>query len=454
MTRRVLRAIVAVTAAAVLLFGVPLAFGAYRLYRNEATVRLEREAARAALAVPASFARSDDPVELPPASRHTALALYDRDGRRVLGTGPVAADTVVRAALGGRVGDAELAEQIVVAVPLSSNEQVYAAIRAATPTDTVLDRAEKTWLAMLALALAVICTAAAAARSVARRLSRPVHELAGTARRLGDGDFTARAKSSGVPELDDATDALNLTAERLGQVLARERAFSADASHQLRTPLTALRVRLEAVLLNPSGDWRGAVEGALADIDHLQTTVEDLLALARDTATSRQAVDVEPLVADAERRWHGQLAEAGRPLRLVVAGQLPRAYASRAAVTQILDVLLDNATRHGEGTVTITCRSHLDEAVAIDVSDEGAGPPSEDLLFRRRSPDAAGTGIGLALARSLAEADGGRLFLSHGAHPCVFTLLMTAASPNLRTPAQPSRDRPLPSPPRHQRSPL
>lgn len=428
MTRRVLAAIVAVATAAIVLFGVPLAVGVERLYRKEATVSLERAAARAALAVPAAYATSDDPVELPAAGAHITLALYDRAGTRVQGDGPPGADAVVRAALAGRVRDAATSGDLAVAVPLTSNERVFAAIRAATPADRVRDRAERTWLAMALLAAVVIGAAAAAARLLAGRLTRPVHDLAGTARRLGDGDFTARAATTGVAEIDAAADALNATAERLGQVLARERSFSADASHQLRTPLTALRVRLEAALLNPGRDRDDVLRDALTDIDRLHATVEDLLALARDTPADRDAVDLEAVLGDAERRWHGPLAAQGRPLRVRVEAPLPPVRASARAVTQILDVLVDNAARHGDGAVTLTCGTRLDDAVAIDVADEGPGPPAgDDAPFRRRAPDAAGSGIGLALARSLAQAEGGRLVLTRAGPGPVFTLFLPAA---------------------------
>lgn len=428
MTRRVLAAIVGVAAAAIALFGVPLAAGVERLYRKETTVSLERAAARAALAVPAAYATSDDPVELPSPDARISLALYDQAGRRMQGDGPPAADEVVLSALAGRVGDARRRGELVVSVPLTSDEQVFAAIRAATPADRVRDRAERTWLAMALLALAVLAAAAAAARLLAGRLTRPVHDLTGTARRLGDGDLTARAATTGVAELDAAAEALNATAERLGDVLARERAFSADASHQLRTPLTALRVRLEAALLQPGRERDEVLGDALSEIDRLHSTVDDLLALARDTPPDRDAIDIADLVGDAERRWHGPLAAQGRPLRVRVQAPLPPVRASARAITQILDVLLDNAARHGAGAITLSCAARLDDAVAVDVADEGPGPPSGDLaLFHRRSPAAAGSGIGLALARSLAEAEGGRLVLARAGPRPVFTLFLPAA---------------------------
>jgi signal transduction histidine kinase len=120
--------------------------------------------------------------------------------------------------------------------------------------------------------------------------------------------------------------------------------------------------------------------------------------------------------------WHSTLAAVGRPLRFRVGDHLPNAVASSAAVRQVLSVLLDNASRHGDGAVTVAGRDATD-ALAIDVSDEGAGVADPDQLFRRRSPTAGGHSIGLALARSLAEAEGGRLMLGRSAPP-TFTLLL------------------------------
>jgi signal transduction histidine kinase len=233
-----------------------------------------------------------------------------------------------------------------------------------------------------------------------------------------------------VAEVDAAAAALNATAERLGHLVARERAFTADASHQLRTPLTGLRLRLEAALAAPETD-RGvtveaALEGALEDVDRLESTVEDLLALARDVAPVRQPLDLAGLLDEVERHWRGPLAAAGRPLRVQSEPRLPEAHASAAAVRQVLDVLVGNAAEHGAGAVSVRARAAPD-AIAVDVDDEGPGPsrPSEE-LFRRRSDPARGRGIGLALARSLTEAEGGRLVLSRpGPAPC-FTLLLPA----------------------------
>ncbi|MGI9120584.1 MAG: ATP-binding protein [Acidimicrobiales bacterium] len=396
-----------------MLFAAPLGLGAFRLYRNEAILRLEREASKAGVEVPSAFATSGDPVELPPTTPATDVGLYDPRGSKVLGDGPARADAAVQAALVGQVTDDERVGQLIVAVPLTSDETVFAVVRAASPADAVRDRAERTWLAMASLAAAAVVLATFAGLALARRLGRPVAQLATAARSLGDGDFTARAATAGIPELDTAADALNATASRLGNLLARERAFSADASHQLRTPLTGLRLRLESTLTLPGADRDQAIRASLGDIDSLETTVESLLALARDDSPARQRIDVAQLLTDLESRWHGALAGSGRPLRLF-ADEVPSdLHASAAAVNQILDALIDNAFRHGLGTITVRCRATLGNAVAIEVSDEGLGPQLPDgQLFQRRSADATGTGIGLALARALAEAEGGRLQLT------------------------------------------
>jgi signal transduction histidine kinase len=130
------------------------------------------------------------------------------------------------------------------------------------------------------------------------------------------------------------------------------------------------------------------------------------------------------LLEEVRQNWHADLAARGRPLRIETAPEPPVCLASTAAVRQILDVLVDNAVRHGAGAVTLVVRESGD-ALAIDVIDEGTviGDDSGD-LFRRRTA-ASGHGIGLAMARSLAEADGGRLLLGRPSPP-TFTLLLPA----------------------------
>src|SRR5205807_8213880 len=185
------------------------------------------------------------------------------------------------------------------------------------------------------------------------------------AARLGDGDCGARLAPSGVPELDRAAEALNRTAERLGDLIARERAFTADVSHQLNTPLTSLRLGLESALVTPGADLAGSIDGALGEVDRLQATVTTLLAVARDTVWT-ETCDVAVVCGQVADRWRAALAECGRPLRLDVDGSLPRAQCPADVLHEILTVLIENARVHGAGVVTVAARQS-GPGVIVDV---------------------------------------------------------------------------------------
>jgi signal transduction histidine kinase len=281
---------------------------------------------------------------------------------------------------------------------------------------------------MLLLASAALLLAWLLAERQARRLVRPLQALSVVAERLGGGDFSVRTEAVGIAEIDSVNDSVNRTAVRLGDLVDRERAFSADASHQLRTPLTGLRLHLEAALDQPGADLQAAVVDALAATDQLQATINEILALARRAPSAHDPLDVDAVLAGISERWRVVLAAKGKPLRLAVSGHpCPRGDAS--ALNQILDVLIDNAERHGAGAVGVTIREFF-EGVAIDVTDEGAPltvDPAE--LFSRSDARPPGHGFGLALARRLTESQGGRLRLTN-ADPPTFTVLLPAADPN------------------------
>lgn len=428
MTRRILAAIVAVTTLAVAGFGVALGVAVQRLYRQEAVLRLEREATRAVAEVPASFLGSADPVELPVPERHTVLGLYSASGARLLGEGPDPGDAPVQEARAGGSRDARVGGSIVVAVAATSEERVFAVVRAALAETVVVARVRRAWLAMAATAAVIVAMGAVGALALARRLSRPIAALAADVARLGGGDFSTPAARSGVGELDAAAVALDATAARLGRLLQRERAFSAEASHQLRTPLTGVRLRIENAMASAGAAHDEALVDALGQLDRLEATIADLLTLARDVDPGPAPLDVTSVLAAAEAAWHGPLAAAGRPLRLHVGEDLPRARASAAALRQVLDVLVANAAEHGAGTVTLEAR-RAGNGIAVEVSDEGPGVDDADVeeVFRRRSGGGAGRGLGLALARSLVEAEGGRLLLrAPGPHP-TFSVVLPAS---------------------------
>ena len=412
--------IAGVAALAVVLFAIPLAIVLLRSYRAEDILRLQRDTVAATRAIDVD-ATGADPVELP--ARPRELAVYDRAGRKIGGRGgPAAADAIVRDAmrterLADRVDDG----RVVVAVPLVVGERVTGAVRA----EAVRAGRGGIWLALAGLALLLIGLSIAAAVVLARRLSRPLERLGEVARRLGEGDFAVGAPRSGVNEVDDVACALDTTAGRLDSLVSRERAFSADASHQLRTPLAALRLELEALQLR--GDRTPELEAAVGQVDRLQETVTTLLAVARDTPRSTVESDLRQLLAGVSDRWHPPLGAEGRKLRLEAGGEQAVAPISAPVLREILDVLLDNALRHGAGDVTVTVRD-ASGALAIDVADQGPGVSGDpEAVFERRSGRRVGHGIGLALARSLAHAEGARLIITRAAPEPVFTLLVVAA---------------------------
>ncbi|MCA1842113.1 MAG: HAMP domain-containing histidine kinase [Actinobacteria bacterium] len=434
MRRRILTAMVAVTAVAVLLFAVPLGVAASRLFRSREVTRLEREATRAAGALPATGLRGPDVVELPKGPGGVVLALYDTAGRLATGSGPARGGDAVAGAVAGRVTAHRDGAWLAVAVPVHDDEQVVGAARAAVPWEAVAARTRAAWLAMLGLGVLAVAVAAGLAWWQARTLVAPVDELAAAAVRLGDGDFAIRLPGGRTPEADRAAAALNRTAGRLGDLVARERAFSADASHQLATPLTSLRLGLESALLTPGADHRAAVADALDEVDRLQRSVATLLALARDEVSAQASCDVARTCAEAADRCRGPLAAAGRPLRVDVEAGLPPARCSPDALHEVLHVLVDNATRHGGGEVRLRARG-AGRGVVIEVEDEGPGVDGDAAaIFERRSSPSGGLGIGLALARALAEAHGGRLQLRRAGPRPVFALAL-AGVPGDEAPA-------------------
>ncbi|HEV7828031.1 MAG TPA: HAMP domain-containing sensor histidine kinase [Pseudonocardiaceae bacterium] len=408
------------------LFGVPLALGVLKYAKSDERTKLLRVADAAASAVAADVVREKMPTDLRDPNDGTQLAVYVHPGVLILGTGPRDADVPVYKALHAEINNADINGDLVVAVPVTHDSDVIGAVRAASPLRTVYRLVGLVWLAMFGLGGLAVGMVWLVARRQARRLAGPLEKLSDAARRLGQGDFSVRTTPAAIPEIDSVGSALNSTAGRLDDMLARERSFSADASHQLRTPLTGLRLRLEAALEHPGQDLRQAITDGIASADRLEQTIEELLALARDTRSSNTTpLDLPTLLDEIESGWHDRLAAQDRSLQVAVDPHAPVSLASTAAVRQVLTVLLDNAATHGSGTVSVAVRNAAD-ALAIDVSDEGDGITApEPELFTRRSRLADGHGIGLALARSLAEAEGGRLRLTRPAPP-TFTLLVPA----------------------------
>ena len=420
MRRRITEAIVGVTALVLVVLGVPLAVAVHRSILASEVVELQAAAARALteINVPLDTAQLAAVTREPDAPR--PFSVYGTDGARIFGDGPASTDAAVRSALGGVQASATGGE-IVVATPITddSNEHVVGALRL---TDSLVEtnhRSRETWLVMAIFALGALTLAWLIARRVARRLSQPVTELAAAAGRIGDGGGTvARVDPSGIAEIDTLATALSDSSERVNEALARERRFSADVSHQLRTPLTSLRLRLESAQSVDDGD---VIDEALNDLTRIDETVEHLLAFARDAMPATSTVRLDECARQAADRWRERVSARGRALH-VTAAEPVATRGSGTSVAQILDVLIDNALQHGDGDIDITER-RIAGGGAVDVRDHGTGiaPAESERIFERGHGEHHG--IGLALARSMAEAEGGRLVLAR-ALPTMFSLIL------------------------------
>ncbi|WP_405792249.1 histidine kinase dimerization/phospho-acceptor domain-containing protein [Streptomyces sp. NBC_01506] len=424
MRQRVARVALVAALVALLLLAVPLAVVIRASFFADERGELERAAMAAAVRVSPDFA-TGDPVELPSGRSEGRLGVYDARLRLRTGTGPATADTATRQALNGSVVQRQSDGELVAAVPVSGNERVIGVVRASTSTGSVWSRILLAWAALLGAALVALGAAVLVARRQARALSSPLESLSRTSRAVADGDLTARAGLCGIPEIDSVARTHNVMVQRLASLLQHERHFTANASHQLRTPLTGLQLGLETALETPGADPRAALRDALEQSSHLHHTIDEVLRLARSQdASAVEPVDeaVGDLLERAERRWHGPLARDGRRIELVLDPANAGLPVPGRTTDQILDVLLDNAHRHGRGTVTVTLRD-IGAAVALDVADEGTVALDPKSLFARGATTGPGEGIGLSLAADLAGAAGARLSLT-GTSPTRFTLLV------------------------------
>ena len=307
-------------------------------------------------------------------------------------------------------------DRVGVAVPVAADERVIGVIRAEQSTAASDARTRKILALLGGLALGVIAIGAAIGWILAGRLARPVRLLRDAAVQLGDGDFTIDVPRSRVPELDEAAQAMTATALRLDDLVTRERAFSADASHQLRTPLAGLRAAIETELEFPRPDPTIVLHEAISDIDRLERTITELLTIARTSNIATSPVTLADVLADVESTWQRRFAGANRALAIAPARYTPTIKGNAPMLRHALDVLLDNALRHGAGEVCIT-HTITDDTVTVTISDNGHGfasgtEPPDDL----NSSNTPGSihGLGLPLAQRLIDAMPGRLTIAHG----------------------------------------
>jgi signal transduction histidine kinase len=410
--RRLLISTLAVAVVAVLLLGLPLAFVLSRVREGEASQQLMRDATTLATGLQQ---RVD--AGLPPDASDAGKSLSDRY-------------VVITQRDGGRTVDGTAPPQHETITASDSTRDFTVTVSA---DDTFITGQVLSGLGMIsALALLAILVAVGLALLQAQRFSRPLQELAGAADRLGSGDARPLGRRYGLAELDRVAEGLDSSAQRINDLLAEERDFAVDASHQLRTPLTALSMRLEEMVAaaNYPDVVREEGAAALAQIERLADVVDQLLGRARRPVTGVPAVaSVDDIVAQQVVEWDPAFRRVSR--KLEVAGEIGLyAYARPGTASQVIATLLDNALAHGAGTVTIR-KSQTPRSVIIEVRDEGKGVPAELVprIFERSvtgSPN--GTGLGLSLARTVAAADGGQVVLVRP-RPAVFALFLPHAVP-------------------------
>lgn len=260
-----------------------------------------------------------------------------------------------------------------------------------------------------------------------RSVAADVTSLADRAERLGSGQKRTPLKATGLPEVDRVAELIDRSADRVERLIAAERQFASDASHQLRTPLTALSMRLEEILqAEDPRTVREEARSALAQVERLATVVEHLLDNVRDNNLRAGPVPLDDVVLQQVVEWEPAFHAAGRLVRASGTRGLV-ALATPNGLSQVLATLLENSLIHGAGTVTVSTRS-TGISLVVEVTDEGPGVPPElgPRIFERSVSGRRGTGLGLAVARELAEGEGGRLELVQQKPP-VFALFLSAA---------------------------
>ena len=276
---------------------------------------------------------------------------------------------------------------------------------------------------------------------IARRLSRPFQDLARFSRELGHGRFDVDVPSYAVPEADAIGASLRGAAAQLDELMRREREFAANASHQLRTPITALRLNLEDLTLWPETDPAVAteLEQGLGELDRLSGAIDELLDLARGRRIeAQQVVDLVAVVRASASRWSRRLATESRELVTGQVGRRSRTRVPLGPLEQVLDVLIDNARKHGRGTITVEVRD-ADTHLEVVVGDEGTAQLGPEVFRRGVSTGSGGSeGIGLAVAAELAEVCGGHLSLDTTSSTTRFVLWLPPRDRTVTRPAVPA----------------
>ncbi|MDF3146095.1 MULTISPECIES: ATP-binding protein [unclassified Streptomyces] len=416
MRRRLIQSTLAVVLVVIAVFGVSLVIVETRTITNTAQERVDTEAVRLVSIVDSRLLGDEivDASVLRDQIQGDRYAEIRIPGKPLIEVGSKPTGDVISAKETGEEG-----ETITVQEPRSS----------------VTREVGRTLLIIGAVALLAVIAAVLLAVRQANRLASPLTDLAETAERLGSGDPRPRHKRYGVHELDRVADVLDSSAERIGRMLTAERRLAADASHQLRTPLTALSMRLEEITLTDDLDTvKEEATIALTQVERLTDVVERLLTNSRDPRNgSAVTFDLDEVIQQQLAEWRPAYRNVGRAI--VSSGKRHlQAVGTPGAVAQVLAALIENSLMHGGGTVALRTRVTGNQAV-IEVTDEGPGIPADlgARIFERAISGRNSTGIGLAVARDLAEADGGRLEMLQ-TNPPVLALFLSRTPPLKKQP--------------------
>ena len=408
MRRRILLAILLAVAVTACALGVPLGYTAMQMVETLTQTNLLTDAQRLATIVDheQDSGRQLDLSQLAIAPLPGTEITLTLPGQRPLYAGPDAGPDAISAS-----------------VTISHG----GTLRVSAPAAQMRQLQIEVAVFVVLLVLLSISTGTVVATVTARRLTEPMRHVADRAIRLGAGDFRADSSRYGVAELDLVADSLDTSAAALALLVQRERDLVGDVSHQLRSRLTALQLRLETLAIASNTETAEDASAALEQAERLAQVLDELLAAASAArAAEAQPINLAVRLPMMVAEWRELLRAKGRMLRLrVQEGLLARATPGR--LREALGVLLDNSLKYGTGTVVVAARRG-DGMVLIEVSDAGPGVP-DDLaahVFERGVSGSGSTGVGLALARALVDADGGRLELAV-LRPPTFALFLPVA---------------------------
>ncbi|GAA2792987.1 sensor histidine kinase [Streptomyces showdoensis] len=432
MIRRLIVSYILLVAVAILLFTVPVAFTLTAQLRNDTEAFAKREATTMALLAGNGNASSCRALE------EMARAYERQTGARVRVTPTAACATDLPEPAPGTALDRALDDgratadwgsdfiwgsDLVVTVPAKDGDRIVGAVRIVYPTESLNHRLWTIWGFRAGLAVVVLGVAALIGAMVARRLTRPLRQLNDMASKFSDGDLTARSPVEGPVETQTLARTLNQAGERLDTLIASQRNFVADASHQLRTPLTALRLSLDNIADGVDDEFvREDVELATAEVVRMSRLVNGLLVLARAEAKVTAAEPV-PLLDVVEERlsvWRAAAEERAVTIEFIeTAGGRPQVLAGPGHLEQVLDNVLSNALEVSPDGGTITVRIDPgDAAMRLSVLDQGPGMPDQeksrafDRFWRGQGlTGRSGSGLGLAVVKQLVTDDGGTVTL-------------------------------------------